>query len=195
MRFLSRLYFCSAPRRLQNSQKPPARLSPASARFRPGRASALSLPARSGARSPLAAVVAAGSSSSHYPLASFSPLAPISITCSAQPLPLQSSTSRSTRLPPVPPVHSRPSHPLPPRLPTLALVTHSRLSPPLPPQPTHSRPSYPPPLYLYIPPQMFHVEHLGSLFAPKKLRTFFCVCWHEIRLTGEECSTWNILPL
>ena len=115
-------------------------LRPHPARFRPSRTSALSLPARSGARSPLAAVVAAGSSSSHYPLASFSPLAPISITCSGQPLPPQPSTPASalrSRLgPPLPPwpsapalaTRSRPGHSLPPRPLAPAPAIHPRLT-------------------------------------------------------------------
>ena len=178
-------------------------LRPHPARFRPSRTSALSLPARSGARSPLAAVAAASPSFSPYPTRS----------CLGSPLPSRPCTSapalHSRPGPPLPPrpsapapaLHSRLGPPLPPRPAAPALALRSRLGPPLPPRPptpasaTHSRPSYPPPLYLYIPPQMFHVEHLGSLFVPGKLRTFFCVCWHEIQFTGEECSTWNILPL
>ncbi len=116
-------------------------LRPHPARFRPSRTSALSLPARSGARSPLAAVVAAGSSSSHYPLASFSPLAPISITCSGQPLPPQPSTPASA-------LRSRLGPPLPPWPSAPALALRSRLGPPLPPWPlapapaTRSRPGH-----------------------------------------------------
>ena len=178
MRFLSRLYFCSAPRPPPKPLQTSARIPPASA--------------------PAAPLL--------YPFQPGAALAPpwlLSLQQALLPRIIlwprfrHSLPSRSLALA----NHSRPSRPLPPRPSAPALALRSRLGHSLPPRPlapapaTRSRPGYPPSAYLCIPPQMFHVEHLGSLFVPKKLRTFFCVCWHEIRLTGEECSTWNILPL
>ena len=93
-------------------------LRPHPARFRPSRTSALSLPARSGARSPLAAVAAASPSFSPYPTRS----------CLGSPLPSRPCTS-------APALHSRPGPPLPPRPSAPAPALHSRLGPPLPPRP------------------------------------------------------------
>lgn len=104
-------------------------LRPHPAHSRPGRTSALSLPARGSVRSPLAAIAAASPSSSPYPLASFSPLAPISITCSGQPLPVP-----AVHFPPQPST-SRPGSPLLPRPCTPAPATRSRPGPPFPPRP------------------------------------------------------------
>ena len=192
MRFLSRLYFCSAPR-------PPPKPSQTSARIPPTPAPAAPLlyPFQPGAAfaPPWPLLLQQALLPLLTPWPRFRHSLPSRSLAPANHFPSQPSISRPSHPPPAPALHSCPGPALPPRPLAPAPALHFRLGHLLPPQPPHSRPSYPPPLYLYIPPQMFHVEHLGSLFVPKKLRTFFCVCWHEIQLTGEECSTWNILPL
>ena len=173
MRFLSRLYFCSAPRPPPKPLQTSARIPPASAPaapllypFQPG--AALAPPWPLSLQQALLSLLTplAPASALHFrpgPALPPRPCTPAPALHSrlGPPLPPRpctlASALRSRLGPPLPPwpsapalaLRSRLGPPLPPRPPTPASATHSRLGHPLPPQlstpalPVHSSPNVP----------------------------------------------------